>query len=251
MTVAIPDAGHVRLTRIGLATLEDRGFVLAGGYALAAHGIGSRWSDDIDLFTDRRGTDFTRAADDLRLAYEHAGYTVAVVRSYAEFARLTVAGPDGPAGDPDGRPVGPISPVAAIGPDAAVGTDGPVGTVAAVDLGRDYRSEQPVRLDIGPVLDVRDAAGSKMHTMYARRAARDYLDVHTTLRSGRFSRDELIALGDAREPAPMDREMLARSLAYATRIADREFEHYGAGPDEIAELRTTMTRWAAETDVRR
>ena len=45
--MAIADATHERLTRIGLAALADRGFALAGGYALAAHDIGSRTSEDL------------------------------------------------------------------------------------------------------------------------------------------------------------------------------------------------------------
>lgn len=212
----IADPEHERLTRLGLAALEDRGFALAGGYALAAHGIGSRPSDDIDLFTDRLNIDFTTAAEDLRTTYEQAGFAVAVARHGDEFARLVVTVPDGRA--------------------------------TAVDLGRDHRSRPEVRLDIGPVLHLDDAIGSKVHVMYSRREPRDYLDVHTALRSGRFARDDLVELGDAREATPMDRELLARSLAYAARIADREFERYGAGSAEVAELTSTMTRWAADID---
>ncbi|HEY5248777.1 MAG TPA: nucleotidyl transferase AbiEii/AbiGii toxin family protein [Dermatophilaceae bacterium] len=39
--------------RIGLGRLSDYGFVLAGGYALQAHGLVERMSEDVDLFTDR------------------------------------------------------------------------------------------------------------------------------------------------------------------------------------------------------
>src|SRR6266540_5607322 len=51
--MALMDPDHERVTRIGLSTLGNRGFALAGGYALSAHGIGGRPSEDIDLFTNR------------------------------------------------------------------------------------------------------------------------------------------------------------------------------------------------------
>lgn len=45
---------HERLARIGLEALESHGFVLAGGYAISANGIGNRPSADVDLFTRSR-----------------------------------------------------------------------------------------------------------------------------------------------------------------------------------------------------
>ncbi|TDO45079.1 nucleotidyltransferase AbiEii toxin of type IV toxin-antitoxin system [Kribbella sp. VKM Ac-2527] len=43
---------QTRMATVGLRILADDRFVLAGGYALRAHGFGDRDSDDIDLFTD-------------------------------------------------------------------------------------------------------------------------------------------------------------------------------------------------------
>ena len=43
-----------RLARIGLGSLGEYGFALAGGYALQAHGLVQRVSEDVDLFTDRK-----------------------------------------------------------------------------------------------------------------------------------------------------------------------------------------------------
>lgn len=47
------DTHQQRVATIGLAALEPYGFALAGGYALQAHGLVTRPSDDIDLFTDQ------------------------------------------------------------------------------------------------------------------------------------------------------------------------------------------------------
>ena len=53
-----------RLVRVGLATLIEHGFALAGGYALQAHGLTDRLSEDVDRFTDRWDTAaFSRAVD--------------------------------------------------------------------------------------------------------------------------------------------------------------------------------------------
>ncbi|MCL2396000.1 MAG: nucleotidyl transferase AbiEii/AbiGii toxin family protein [Acidimicrobiaceae bacterium] len=63
-----------RLVRIGLATLTEHGFALAGGYALQAHGLVDRFSEDVDLFTNRWDTAaFARAVDAVVDAYRREG----------------------------------------------------------------------------------------------------------------------------------------------------------------------------------
>ena len=42
---------HERLARVGLTAVSEYGFALAGGYAVQAHGLLVRPSEDIDLFT--------------------------------------------------------------------------------------------------------------------------------------------------------------------------------------------------------
>jgi hypothetical protein len=44
---------HRRLAEIGLAAISEFGFVLAGGYAIAANGMGDRPSEDVDLFNQQ------------------------------------------------------------------------------------------------------------------------------------------------------------------------------------------------------
>ena len=57
------------------------------GYAVQAHGILDRPSEDIDLFTasGRRG-DFAAAVDAVIDGYRAAGYSVDVVRQFEIFA---------------------------------------------------------------------------------------------------------------------------------------------------------------------
>lgn len=43
------DPFHRRLIEIGLSIADQYGFALAGGYAVQAHGIADRRSEDVDL----------------------------------------------------------------------------------------------------------------------------------------------------------------------------------------------------------
>ncbi|MDH6462936.1 hypothetical protein M2302_003121 [Micromonospora sp. A200] len=68
------DQVHLRLAEIGLRVAARYGFALAGGYAVQAHGILDRPSEDIDLFTawERRG-EFAAAVDAVVYGYRDGG----------------------------------------------------------------------------------------------------------------------------------------------------------------------------------
>lgn len=62
-----------------------------GGYAVSAHGIGSRPSGDVDLFTSWQHRDeFSDLTAVVISALETSGYKAATVMSAGTFARLTV-----------------------------------------------------------------------------------------------------------------------------------------------------------------
>jgi hypothetical protein len=71
---------HEQIARIALAAGARYGLALAGGYAVAAHGMGSRPSGDVDLFTrwQRRG-EFPELTAAVIAALEVAGYKVSVM----------------------------------------------------------------------------------------------------------------------------------------------------------------------------
>jgi hypothetical protein len=81
------DPTHERLTGIALGVAAAYGFALAGGYAVQAHGILDRPSEDIDLFTawERRG-EFSVAVDAVVGAYRSSGYGVEVLQQFDTFA---------------------------------------------------------------------------------------------------------------------------------------------------------------------
>lgn len=202
-----------RLVRVGLVVLADYGFALAGGYALQAHGLVERMSEDVDLFTDRWDAGgFAQAVDALAAAYRELGFEVFVDLRAETFARLRVS-------------------------------DQSRGGMATVDLAADGRASPPVGLAIGPVLAERDAVASKVAAVFSRGEARDYLDLAGVLASGRYSRQQLIELG-AQADAGFDTEVFARALAAVDRFPDSEFARYGIAAGRIASVRETMREWS-------
>lgn len=187
--------------------------MLAGGYALQAHGYGTRESDDIDLFTNVMDAEnFAAAVDQLVSAYDASGFSVEVARRAPLFARLVV--------------------------DSA----------AKVDLGVDHRQRPPVLSEVGAVLSEADSIGSKVGAVYSRLEPRDFIDVQSVLDSGRHTPATLLALADQREALPLDRPMFAAQLRGGARLPDTGFSRYGATPDQIARIRRTATEWALELD---
>jgi hypothetical protein len=206
---------QTKLATLGLEALADYGFVLAGGYALQAHGYGTRESDDIDLFTNVLDTDnFTRAVDSLVAAYEADDLAVEVARRAPLFARLVV------------------------------------DSTAKVDLGVDHRQRPPVLTEVGAVLSEADSVGSKVGAVYSRLEPRDFIDVQSVLDGGRHHPDALLALADQREALPLDRQMFAAQLRAGARLPEAGFTRYGATPELIARIRRTATEWASELDRR-
>jgi hypothetical protein len=214
--MAVMDPDHEAAARIALTATREQGFALAGGHALTMHGIGSRPSKDVDIFTDQQ-TDFDGAVGNVRSAFEEQGYDVEVPRRSEEYARLEVT--------KDGR-------------------------TTQLDMGRDYRSRPPVESDVGPVLSVDDAVGSKVGAAYGRGEAKDFVDLQAAAQHGRYSRDELLALGDEREGSPMDRPMLAEQLASAARIPDAKYAEQGLAPDQTAALKQDLSGWAQDIRTR-
>jgi len=207
---------HLRLAEIGLRVAGRYGFALAGGYAVQAHGILDRPSEDVDLFTawERRG-DFTEAVDVVVDAYRADGYTVEVTQRFETFARLAVTDPAVP-----DRPY-------------------------KVELAANWRARPPVTMDVGPVLHIDDVLGGKMSALFTRAEPRDFLDVDAALATGRYTREQLLELAE-RADAGFDRRVLADLFALLQRYPDRRFAAYGADPAHIAGMRERFAQWREE-----
>ncbi|MFA1549661.1 nucleotidyl transferase AbiEii/AbiGii toxin family protein [Actinomadura chokoriensis] len=83
-----------RLAGIALEVVGDRGFVLGGGHAVQLHGMGTRPSEDIDLFSSQRGSP-EQVADDVIAAYTQQGLRVEVARRTPDLVQMTVADSNG------------------------------------------------------------------------------------------------------------------------------------------------------------
>lgn len=203
------------LARVGLDVLAEYGFALAGGYALQAHQLVDRMSEDIDMFTNRwDATEFSRAVEVVSEAYRRIGLEVSMTRRAETFARLQVTNPG-------------------------------VARTATVNLAADSRRLDPVILPVGPVLAERDAVASKVGAAFSRGEARDYIDLVGILDSGRFTREELIQLGTEADPG-FSKGWFAEALAGADRFPDDEFAGYGVDSATITHIRETMRAWSRE-----
>lgn len=211
-------AYHRRLAEISLSAVERFGFVLAGGYAISAHGIGDRPSMDVDLFTVvADASQFTRAMDALEEALGAAGLEVTRTRVRPLFADLEVR-------------------------------DHRTGEVSDLQLGMNYRGFPPHRVEFGPVLDVRDAVAGKMSALWSRGEARDFIDIDAVLGSGRFTPEQVLELADAQESTPMDRRLLASQMRAAARWAAHEYGRYGVEPAQRDRIVARFAEWADQID---
>lgn len=207
---------HRRLAEISLRALEEYGFVLAGGYAIAAHGIGDRPSLDVDLFTSSADLgQFDQAVTALRQAFDAAGMVVTDKRVRPLFVDVDVADPA-------------------------------TGARSDLQLGMNYRAFPPHRIDIGPVLDIRDAVAAKMSALWSRGEARDFIDIAAVLESGRFSASEILALADEQEATPMDRQLLVHQFGAAARWPQAEYARYGVDAAGRASIIARFAAWVIE-----
>lgn len=199
-----------------LDALRGHPFALAGSGAIREHGFIRRLSHDVDLFSDDPAS-FGAAVDGLVLALTQRGWGVEVLRRYESFAQLQVTTTEG-------------------------------GTVD-VDLAVDWRSTEPVTLQVGPVLALEDAVASKVGAVFTRLEARDFIDVDAIRRSGRFTDEQLLAMAAARDDG-FDQRLYADQLRQVRRVRDGRFEDYGTSGAELAALRERITAWAEDIDPR-
>jgi hypothetical protein len=207
---------HRWLARIGLQVGGRYGFALAGGHAIAAHGILQRPSEDVDLFADWQcRADFPTAVDAVIAAYQAEGLVVRVDLRLDTFARLYVSEPDSP--DHQHR----------------------------VELVANWRAQPPVQMDIGPVLHPDDVMAGKMDALYNRAAARDFLDVDAAITSGRYTLNQLCDLAYQAD-AGFDPRLFAAMLARIDRLDDEDFTEYGISAEQVAALRSRVNGWCAD-----
>lgn len=198
------------VTRAALDALAAHPFALAGSGAIREHGFIRRLSHDVDLFSNDPAS-FGAAVETLDVALTSRGFSVEHIRRYESFAQLRVT-------TEDGRSV-------------------------ELDLAVDWRSAEPVSLQVGPVLAVVDAVGSKVGAIYTRLEARDFIDVDAIRQSGRFTDEQLLEMAEERDEG-FDRATYASQLRMVSRIRDGRFADYGTTGKDLTALRSRILGWA-------
>jgi hypothetical protein len=209
---------HAQVASVALGAASAYGFALGGGNALLAHGMITRPTQDVDLFTDQ----------------EHGVEAAAD----AVEAALLAAGLDVQRRDKSGG-LEEVFPGMGEGLAEWIVT-APGGAQMLLQLAYFDRGRRPVIMDVGPVLDVEDVAGGKVCALAGRIEPRDYADAAAMLE--RFSPAQLIGFARRLDPGLEGRDFADAGLRL-DQMPDRAFASMGLGQDAITAIRQRFASW--------
>lgn len=209
---------HRDIAAIALRAAAKHGFALAGGNALLAHEFVVRETEDVDLFTNVE-TGVEAAAGAVEAALRKAGFTAVRQDQAAGLADIFEGMGDG------------LAEWIVTAPD---------GRETMLQLSYFDREHEPVRMDLGPVLDLEDLIGQKVCALASRIEVRDYIDTAQALRER--TAGELIRLARRRDPGLAHRDF-AEAGQELDRLTDAQFAQYGLTPDEVAGIRGAFADW--------
>lgn len=201
---------HRRLIADVLAVGGAYPLVLAGGYAVRAHGLVDRLSQDIDVATENPEP-MERIAGTVRAGLERRGWRVRVPETDPLSARLVV-------------------------------TDPADGQECEVGILKETLWRPPVRTAHGLVLSLDDLVGTKVRALADCGLARDLIDVRAA--SGHWSHAELEELGRRHARDTFDLTELQSRLDGVDWIDDTEFAAYGLDDAAIGDLRRWAQQWS-------
>ena len=212
------DQFHRRVAAVALDAAAKHGFALGGGNALIAHGIISRLTEDVDLFTDDE-SGVEAAADAVEAALRAAG--------------LEPNRQDKTAGLSD------IFPGMGDGLAEWIVT-APGFTRMMLQMAYFDRARSPVIMDIGPVLDLEDVVGGKVCALASRAYERDYADTASAL--DRYTIGQVIAFARRLDPGLTDQDF-ADAGRRLDKLTDRPFFAIGLTPEAVGSLRRKFAGW--------
>lgn len=207
---------HRRLLADVLAIGSPYPLVVTGGYAVQAHGLVERLSQDLDVATENPAP-MSEIADTVARGLIRRGWQV--------------------------RPIGtdPLS-------GRLVVTDSASGEECEVDILKEAFWAPPAVTDYGPVLALDDVIGTKVRALADRGAVRDLIDVHAAARQRTLADLELLGRRHARVEFSL--HDLRDRLIGADWYEDEEFTAYGLAPDDIRALRTWALEWVTDLSAR-
>ncbi|MFF3326945.1 nucleotidyl transferase AbiEii/AbiGii toxin family protein [Streptomyces sp. NPDC002889] len=207
---------HRRLLADVLTIGTPYPLVITGGYAVQAHGLVDRLSQDLDVATENPAP-MADIARDLELGLAERGWQVTVVSVDPLSARLMV-------------------------------TDPADGEECEVDVLKENLWSEPAETEHGPVLALDDVIGTKVRALADRGAVRDLIDVHAAARHRTTA--DLEALGARHGRDEFRLQDLRDRLGGADWFDDEEFAAYGVPEDDIRSLRAWAQQWASDLDQR-
>jgi hypothetical protein len=209
---------HRRVATVALRVATRYGFALGGGNALIAHGLISRPTQDVDLFTNEEAG-VGAAAASVEAALQAAGF---------EAERED---------DADGM----FDVFEGAGEGLAEWTvTAPDGQRMMLQMAYFDRTRQPVTMDVGPVLSLEDVVGGKVCALASRAEPRDYIDTAAAL--GHYSIQDAIRLARRLDPGLEDRDF-ADAGRRLDHWADAVFASFGLDAADIARLRAALADW--------
>nr|WP_206442686.1 nucleotidyl transferase AbiEii/AbiGii toxin family protein [Streptomyces boncukensis] len=201
---------HRRLLADVLAVGGTYPLALTGGYAVQAHGLVDRLSQDLDVATENSDRMEDIAAV-VRTGLEQRGWRVRALETDPLSARLIV-------------------------------TDPTSHEECEVDILKEALWRPPVHTEHGLVLSLQDVVGTKVRALADRGLARDLIDVQAA--ADRWSHIELEELGRRHARDSFDLSELQARLGGADWIDDTEFAAYGLDDQAILLLRRWAQTWA-------
>jgi Nucleotidyl transferase AbiEii toxin, Type IV TA system len=214
---------HRQVASLALAAARQHGFALGGGNALLAHGVISRPTQDVDLFTDQEhGVQAAAAA--VEAALRGAGFA-------AERQDQTAGLTD-------------IFPGMGEGLAEWIVT-APGGQQMALQLAYFERDRDPVITDIGPVLDLEDVMGGKVCALASRIEPRDYADVAAALQ--RYRPGQLIRFARRLDPGLTGRDFAEAGLRL-DQMTDTRFAGLGLSQADVGSLRERFAAWPRDAE---
>jgi predicted nucleotidyltransferase component of viral defense system len=181
-----------------MSSIEQDGFVMAGGSALIESGVSERPTEDLDAFSascDDVDAVAKRLVDDL----DRGGYVAVIQRSSDSFAQLTVS------------------------------TGQWRRTELRVELGRDSQLMDSVPSALGPMLSLRELAANKVLAAFGRHEPRDLVDLQSI--SGTVPLQQAFADAVRKDPG-FDVEVFREMVSLTVGVRD-DLWPKGSDPDLV------------------